>query len=246
MRPYRQPGRATQARRDPCIASELRYGADSIQRVNGMAEADIAFAAAAGAAGVALAVSAWAWRLRRVVGLRESMVERERAEAASAVAGSIGALAAFGDVRIGLPAVGAPVVFGDAEGLAAACEAFCTGDAGPGDAEPGADAGQALALALQQVVEDLLKLRDHVDEQEDQDAENVDPVLRAVRKAAGEDVDADVLVLSQHVGGTEQEDGREQIPLDFQEGVGTPVDRVAGEGVEGATEPSEETTESAE
>ncbi|MES2859899.1 MAG: ATP-binding protein [Pseudomonadota bacterium] len=89
-----------------------------------MAEADIAFAAAAGAAGLALAVSAWAWRLRRAVSLRESTIDQERAAAASVTSRSLGALAAFGDVRISLRAVGAPAVFGDAEIIEAARVAF--------------------------------------------------------------------------------------------------------------------------
>ncbi len=78
-----------------------------------MAEADIAFAAAAGAAGLALAVSAWAWRLRQSVGRQQAIDDQERTETVAALAGSVGALAAFGDVRIHLRATGRPTVFGD-------------------------------------------------------------------------------------------------------------------------------------
>ena len=50
-------------------------------------------------------------------------------------------------------------------------------------------------------------------------AEQVDPVLHAPREHAVDDVDADVLVLLQRVGGGQQEGGAEQIPLQFEPGV---------------------------
>jgi hypothetical protein len=50
--------------------------------------------------------------------------------------------------------------------------------------------------------------------------EQVDPVLLAPREHAVDDVDPDVLVLLQRVGGGEQEGGAEQIPLQLKPGVG--------------------------
>ena len=54
------------------------------------------------------------------------------------------------------------------------------------------------------------------------------------RQAPGDHVDADVLVLVQHVRRAEQEDRREQVPLDLEQPVGAPVERVADDGVAGA------------
>ena len=50
-------------------------------------------------------------------------------------------------------------------------------------------------------------------------AEQVDPVLRTARKSAIDDVDADMFVLSQRMGGGQQEGCAEEIPLQFQKGV---------------------------
>ena len=71
-------------------------------------------------------------------------------------------------------------------------------------------------------------------EQEEDDAEDVDPVLRARGQAARDDVDAHVLVAQQRVAGAEQEDRREQVPLDLEEGVRAEVERLADDGVGGA------------
>jgi hypothetical protein len=53
-------------------------------------------------------------------------------------------------------------------------------------------------------------------------------------KLAGENVDAHVLVLLQRVGRAEQEDGGEQVPLDFQQPVRTVVENEAHGGIAGA------------
>ena len=53
-------------------------------------------------------------------------------------------------------------------------------------------------------------------------------------KRVGDDVDADVLVALQRVGGGEQEHRAEQIPLQLQPGVGADVEGLADDGVAGA------------
>ena len=58
----------------------------------------------------------------------------------------------------------------------------------------------------------------HREKKEDR-AEDVDPAARAWRQPAGDDVDAHVLVVQQRVAGAEEEDRREQVPLDLEEGV---------------------------
>ena len=63
--------------------------------------------------------------------------------------------------------------------------------------------------------------------------EDVDPGLPALGKFARNNVDTHVLVFLQRVAGTEQENHTEQIPLDFDKGVGTVVDGVAHEGIAG-------------
>ena len=91
-----------------------------------MAEADIAFAAAAGAAGRALSVSTWAWRLRRAVSARESIIARERREATAGLTLHGGALSAFDDVRVGLVPGEAPVLLGRPEALEGVRLAFAS------------------------------------------------------------------------------------------------------------------------
>ena len=54
------------------------------------------------------------------------------------------------------------------------------------------------------------------------------------RQPAGDDVDAHVLVVQQRVAGAEQEDRREQVPLDLEEGVRAVVEQLAHGGVGGA------------
>ena len=65
-------------------------------------------------------------------------------------------------------------------------------------------------------------------------AEQVDAMLDAAREQAIDDVDADVFVLLQRVGGGEQECGAEQIPLQFQPGVGRHVEGLADDRIAGA------------
>ena len=70
--------------------------------------------------------------------------------------------------------------------------------------------------------------------------EKVDPVLHAAREHAVDDVDADMLVLLQRVGGGQQEGGAEQIPLQLQPGVRRHVERLADDGVAGADQDREQ------
>ena len=65
-------------------------------------------------------------------------------------------------------------------------------------------------------------------------AEDVDPGLRRARTAAGDDVDAHVLVVQQRVAGAQQEDRREQVPLDLEQRVRAHVERLADDRVGGA------------
>ena len=76
--------------------------------------------------------------------------------------------------------------------------------------------------------------------QEEDMPEQVDPVLHAARPHAVDDVDADVLVLAQRVGGGEQEGGAEQIPLQLEPGVRRHVEGLADHGIDGADEDRDE------
>ena len=53
-------------------------------------------------------------------------------------------------------------------------------------------------------------------------------VCARARQAAGDDVDAHVLVAQQRVAGAEQEDRREQVPLDLEERVRAVVEQPCG------------------
>jgi hypothetical protein len=66
------------------------------------------------------------------------------------------------------------------------------------------------------------------------DADDVDPDLRALGKTARDHVDAHVLLAHHGVAGGQQEDGGEQVPLDFQERVGADVEGLADHRVRGA------------
>ena len=70
-------------------------------------------------------------------------------------------------------------------------------------------------------------------QQEGDMAEHVDPVARALLQRRVDDVDADVFVLPQRPGGAEQEHGGEQHPLQFEPRVGTDVEQLADDGVDG-------------
>jgi hypothetical protein len=69
--------------------------------------------------------------------------------------------------------------------------------------------------------------------EEDDDADDVDPVAHPRRQVAGDEVDAHMGVLQEGVAGAEHEHRREQVPLDFQQGVGTGVEDLAHDGVAG-------------
>jgi hypothetical protein len=58
-------------------------------------------------------------------------------------------------------------------------------------------------------------------------------VARLRRQVVGDEVDAHVGVLQEGVAGAEHEHGGEQVPLDFQEGVGAHVEGLAHDGVAG-------------
>ena len=64
--------------------------------------------------------------------------------------------------------------------------------------------------------------------------EQVDPVARALRARAVEDVDADMVVGLQRVGGGQHEHRAEQIPLQFEPGVRGHRECLAHDGVAGA------------
>jgi hypothetical protein len=64
-------------------------------------------------------------------------------------------------------------------------------------------------------------------QQEQKGAGQFHPDAAALREAPGYDIDADVLVLQQRIGRTEQEHRREQIPLHFEESIGAHVENLA-------------------
>ncbi len=64
-------------------------------------------------------------------------------------------------------------------------------------------------------------------------AEQVDPVAEPLREAMVEDIDPDVLVPEQGIGGAEQEDGAEELPLHLEPGIGRHVEDLADHGVAG-------------
>jgi hypothetical protein len=76
--------------------------------------------------------------------------------------------------------------------------------------------------------------RDAQRREEEREADDVDPHLLALGQAAVEHVDAHVLPMQQRVAGGDQERPGEQVPLHFEEGVGTGVEDLAHDRVEGA------------
>ena len=72
--------------------------------------------------------------------------------------------------------------------------------------------------------------------QEEEGADDVDHGQAARSETAGQDVDAHMLVFLQRVRRTEQENGREQIPLDFQQAIRAVVENEADNGIAGADE----------
>jgi hypothetical protein len=71
-------------------------------------------------------------------------------------------------------------------------------------------------------------------QQEENVAEQVDPVAHPLGEVRGDDVDADMLVALQSIGGGEHEDGAVQIPLQFEPGVRRGVEHLADRRVAGA------------
>ncbi len=117
-----------------------------------MAEADIAFAAAAGAAGLALSVSTWAWRLRRAVSARESIIDRERRATTQSMVQHEGALVAFDDVRIGLTPGETPVLLGRSQALELVRTTFAAGVQG----SPASALAEALHARHPEAIDALL------------------------------------------------------------------------------------------
>ena len=70
--------------------------------------------------------------------------------------------------------------------------------------------------------------------QEDQGAQDVDPELAAAAQRHVEQVDPDMLVALQRVGGAEHHDHGEHVPLHFEPGVGARVVGIADHGVAAA------------
>ena len=68
-------------------------------------------------------------------------------------------------------------------------------------------------------------------EEEDM-AEELDPVTEALGQVRIHDVDLDVLALEQRIAGAQQEDRAEQIPLQLQPAVRTDVERKADDGID--------------
>ncbi|ADK99831.1 PAS domain-containing sensor histidine kinase [Brevundimonas subvibrioides] len=102
--------------------------------------AEIAFVATAGATGLAVAVSAWAWRLKRALTRRESIIEQGLRSAETVAVTRDAAVAAFGDVRLSLVRDAMPVVVGDAAHIQAARIGLASDDS--------SDAAVGLAEAL--------------------------------------------------------------------------------------------------
>ena len=75
--------------------------------------------------------------------------------------------------------------------------------------------------------------QDHERHQEQAVAEQVDPVAYPLGQAAVDDIDADMLVLEQGVGGAQHEHGAEQLPLRFEPGVGADVEHLADDRIAG-------------
>ncbi|MPL93316.1 hypothetical protein SDC9_39442 [bioreactor metagenome] len=75
-------------------------------------------------------------------------------------------------------------------------------------------------------VEQVEHQRDHRHQEEDV-AEQVDPVLHTTRPGAVENVDADMLVLLQRIGGGEQEGRAIEIPLQLEPGIRRYVEDLA-------------------
>jgi signal transduction histidine kinase len=92
-----------------------------------MEQAEIAYVATAGAAGLALAISAWGWRLRRALVARESIIETKAKAQATESAAWESALAAFGDVRLGLARGSVPTLLGSLEQIEDATAALAEG-----------------------------------------------------------------------------------------------------------------------
>ena len=64
--------------------------------------------------------------------------------------------------------------------------------------------------------------------------------LRRGEARAVEQVDPDMLVQLQHVGGAEQEDAGEHLPLDLEPGVRAEAEEIARRGVAGADQAAEQ------
>ena len=65
-------------------------------------------------------------------------------------------------------------------------------------------------------------------------AEKVDPVLHAPGQGTVDDIDADMFILSQRIGGGEHEGRAEQIPLRLQPGIRRDIEHLADDSVSGA------------
>ena len=89
-------------------------------------------------------------------------------------------------------------------------------------------------LALVRINHERHAERDHHQHQRQQHqdvTEQIDPLARALRQAAGDDVDPDMAVALEHMGGGQHEDGAEQVPLQLQPGVGADIEQLANDRV---------------
>ena len=66
------------------------------------------------------------------------------------------------------------------------------------------------------------------------EADRVDPQARPLGDGRVDEIDPHMPVLAQGVGGAEEHEGAEQVPLDFQEPVRAVAEEVADDGVAGA------------
>jgi len=114
--------------------------------------AEIAFVATAGAAGLALALIAWAWRLKRALARRESMIEYGLQSAETGAVKRDAALAAFGDVRLSLVHDAMPVVVGDAAHIQSARTGLAAAETG----DPALDLAESLNARHTEAVRLLL------------------------------------------------------------------------------------------
>ena len=98
-----------------------------------------------------------------------------------------------------------------------------------------AGVGRLLVLQQRAPEERPAQIGDHQRhrDQEEQVADHVDPVARALGQRAVHDVDADVLVGEQRPRRAQQEHGTEQDPLDLEPRIGRGVEDLADGGVGG-------------